>query len=286
MDLKGKVAIVTGASRGVGAAIAVALAREGCRVACAARSTAESPQRTPGTLEDTVARACEAGASSGGDAVAVPTDLAVDHDIVAMVAATVERFGGVDILVNNAAVTFVGDFGQPPRRHDLTMAINYRAPYLAIREATRHLEVGGGAIVNISSYAALEPLPETLAYGTSKIALEMLTLHAARALAPKGIAVNCFRIDMPVASEGFVANTPEADRAGWEPTDVPAEGVLWMLRQPPSYTGRRESMYHLREREGIMASKADLPFAGPAPRTELFEGLWRKETPTIFTGQP
>ena len=98
-----------------------------------------------------------------------------------MVAKTVDHFGALDILINNAAITFIGDLSQSLRRHDLTMEVNYRAPYLAIREAVPHMEArGGGAIVNISSYAALEPLPETLAYSTSKIAVEMLTLHAAR----------------------------------------------------------------------------------------------------------
>jgi NAD(P)-dependent dehydrogenase (short-subunit alcohol dehydrogenase family) len=283
MNLAGKIAIVTGASRGVGAAVAVALAEHGCLVACAARSTLDAPQRTPGTLDDTVERAKEAGRSAGGDAFAVPTDLTVQDDVISMVARTVEHFGGLDILVNNAAVTFVGDLKQSLKRHDLTMEVNYRAPYLAIREAAPHMAArGGGSIVNLSTYAAVEPLPETLAYGTSKIALEMLTMHAARELAPQGIAVNCFRIDVPVASEGFVANTPGADRTGWEPTEVPAEGILWMLQQPVSYSGNRESMYHLREREGIMASRAEEPWTGEPPSTEFFNGLWVERSPTIF----
>jgi citronellol/citronellal dehydrogenase len=279
MTLPGKVAIVTGASRGVGAAVAVALAAEGCLVACAARSTAEAPKRTPGTLDETVARAKAAGAARGGTAMAVVTDLAVDDDIVAMVATTVDAFGGLDVLVNNAAVTFAGDLDEPLRRHDLTMAINYRAPYLAIREAYPHMaRRGGGSVVNVSSFAALAPLPGMLAYGTSKIALEHLTLDAARALHPKGIAVNCFRIDVPVASEGFMANRPEADTSSWEPTEVAAEGILWMLRQPLTYTGRRESMYALACREGVMASVAGLDVGGRAPRTELLDA-YRPRSP-------
>jgi len=272
-ELRGKVAIVTGASRGVGATLAVALAAEGCLVACAARSTRHAPRKTPGTLDETVARAREAGAAAGGDAVAVPTDLAVPDDIAAMITATAERFGGVDILVNNAAVTFAGELDQDLARHDLTMEINYRAPYLAIREVAPHMaRRGGGAIINVSSLAALRPLPHMLAYGTSKIALEHLTLDAARILAPEAIAVNCFRIDLPVASEGFVANMPEADSSDWESTDVPAEGMLWMLRQPASYTGRREGMYALAVREGIMPSLSERQ-RGLPPRTEMVDAL-------------
>lgn len=275
MDLKGKVALVTGASRGVGAALAVALAKEGCLVACAARSTAQTPQRTPGTLDETVERAKLAGQASGGDAVAVPANLAAADEAVAMVSTAADIFGGLDILVNNAAITFAGDLGQPLKRHDLTMEVNYRAPYLAIRAAFPLMEQrGGGAIVNVSSQAALQPLPGMLAYGTSKIALEHLTLDAARELYPKGIAVNCFRIDIPVASEGFVANMPGADISTWEPPEVAAEGILWMLKQPPSYTGHRESMYFLRAREGIMASRAAAERRAAVPRTELYDGLW------------
>jgi len=273
MDLKGKVAIVTGASRGVGAALAVALAREGCSVACAARSTADQPQRTPGTLDDTVARA-NAAAAHGARALAVPTNLGAEAEVLAMVARTAELFGGVDILINNAAITFIGDLTQPMKRHDLTMEVNYRAPLLAIREAFPIMAArGGGAIVNLSSAAALLPLPDMAAYGISKVALEHLTMDAARQLHPMGIAVNCFRIDVAVASEGFVANTPGADRTGWLPTEVPVEGVLWMLRQPLSYSGHRESMYHLARREGIMR---EIPVRTPdrEPPTQLFDGLF------------
>ena len=278
-DLEGKVALVTGASRGVGAATAVALADARCRVACAARSTAASPQRTPGTLDATVATIT--AAHGPGAAVAVPTDLSVSQQVVAMVGATVEAFGRLDVLVNNAAVTFVGDLDIPMRRHDLIMEINLRAPLIAIREAVPHLRAaGGGRIVNLSSLAALDPIPGLMSYGVSKIGLERLTVDAARQLARDGIAVNCFRIDVPVASEGFIANTPDVDRSTWEPAEVAAEGICWMIGQPASYSGRRESMAGLRRREGIMASRAPRPYVG-IPATEMFDGL-AEDTETMF----
>src|SRR5262245_13446760 len=131
MELDGKVALVTGASRGVGAATARALAQAGCRVACAARSTAAEPQRTPGPLDETVARI----AAEGGEAIAVPTNLADEGEVVAMVAATVARFGRLDVLVNNAAITCVGDLGMSIKRTVFLMAVNLHAPSVAIREA-------------------------------------------------------------------------------------------------------------------------------------------------------
>jgi NAD(P)-dependent dehydrogenase (short-subunit alcohol dehydrogenase family) len=270
MELAGRVALVTGASRGVGAATAVALAEAGCDVACAARSTRADPQRTPGTLDDTVARI----EAAGRRALAVPTNLAAEEEVVAMVAATTAQFGRVDILVNNAAITFVGDLDIPLRRHDLVMEVNLRAPLIAIREVVPSMKARGeGAIVNVSSVAGLFPHPGLMSYGISKIGLERLTVDVARQLQPFGIAANCFRIDIPVASEGFIANTPGQDRSNWEPCEVAAEGIVWMLRQPPGYSGRRESMYALRVREGIMPSRAAHPYAGPPPPEEFFNGL-------------
>lgn len=276
--LTGKVALVTGASRGVGAAVAVALAEAGATVACAARSTAAEPQRTPGTLDDTVARIT----AGGGNALAVPANLADPAAVEAMVATTVDALGRLDVLVNNAAVTFVGDLDIDLKRHDLVMAINLTAPLVATRAAAPHLRAaGGGHILNISSVAALAPVPGLMSYGISKIGLERLTVDAARQLQRDRIAVNCFRIDIPVASEGFVANTPGLDRSSWEPCEVAAEGVLWMLRQPWPYSGRRESMLGLRDREGIMASRAERPSDYGGAVTELFDGL-APDTETWF----
>lgn len=277
-DLTGKVALVTGASRGVGAAIALALAAEGAVVACAARSTQASPQRTPGTLDETVARIIDAG----GRAIAVPTDLSQPEQVRGMVATAVERLGRLDILVNNAAVTFVGDLDLPLKRHELVMAINLTAPLVACQAAVPHLRAaGGGRILNVSSVAALLPVPGLMAYGISKIGLERMTVDLARQLQGDDIAVNCFRIDIPVASEGFVANTPGVDRSEWEPCEVAAEGVRWMLGQPTSYSGRRESMLALRERERIMGSRAERPADFGAPITELYDGL-AADSATVF----
>lgn len=263
MDLEGKVALVTGASRGVGAAIAVALAEAGCDVACAARATRDAPMKIPGTLDETVERVKKAGRRG----LAVPTNLAREDEVVRMVEQSAAHFGRLDVLVNNAAITFVGDLDIPLKRHDLIMEVNVRAPFIAMREAVPHLRVaGGGAILNLSSVAALLPVPGLMSYGVSKMALERMSVDVANQLHGDGIAVSVFRIDCSVASEGFVANTPGIDRSTWEPCEVAAEGVLWTLRQGLAVSGQLLSMLELREKHGIMASRAEKPAPARAPR--------------------
>jgi NAD(P)-dependent dehydrogenase (short-subunit alcohol dehydrogenase family) len=205
MELDGKIAIVTGASRGVGAATAVALAARGCAVACAARATDNNPLPLPGTIDETVRRITDAG----GTAIAVPTNLANDAEVERMVATTHERLGPVDVLVNNAAITFPGDVDLPMKRFDLIFAVDLRAPLIAIQAVLPSMrERRRGSIINVSSLAALNYFPGLMAYGMAKSAMEHMTLDLAVQLRPDGITVNTFRIDVPVASEGFVAYRP------------------------------------------------------------------------------
>ena len=252
MRLAGAVALVTGASRGVGRAIAIALAEAGADVACAARATDERPLKLPGTIDSTV-REIE---RCGRHGIALPTDLSRQEDVEVMVARTIEHFGRLDVLVNNAAITFPGDLELPMKRWDLVMEVNLRAPVVAIKAALpRMIARRGGAILNVSSAAAVIPVPGLLVYGVSKAALERLTTGVAEEVRPHGIAVNCFRIDVPIASEGFVYNAPELDTSEWEPTEVGAEGALWMLSQPPEFTGRVMGITDLRREHGVAPSR-------------------------------
>lgn len=260
MDLTNKVALVTGASRGVGRAVAIALAQAGVDVACAARATDDSPLKLPGTIDETV-RQVEGAGRRG---LAVATNLASEVDVERMVRRTIDHFGRIDILINNAAITFPGDLELPMKRYDLIMAVNLRAALQAIQLVMDGMKARrDGAIINVSSAAGLRPFPSLMAYGMSKAAMERMTVDAAQQLRPHGIAVNTFRIDVPVASEGFVANLPDVDHDDWEPTEVPAEGIIWMLRQPPDYTGHNAGMVELRAAHGIMPSRAKRPFIVP-----------------------
>jgi citronellol/citronellal dehydrogenase len=249
MDLRGTVALVTGASRGVGRAIALALADAGADVACAARATDVSPLKLPGTIDETV-RSIE---QRGRRGLPIPTDLSKSDQVEAMVARTISTFGRLDVLVNNAAITFPGDLELPIKRWDLVMDVNLRAPLLAMKAALPGMIARRrGAILNVSSAAAVMAIPGLLAYGVSKVGLERLTTGAGEELRAHGVAVNCLRIDIPLASEGFLYNAPELDKTGWQPTEVGADAAIWMLAQPPAFNGQIKSLSELR-REGDAA---------------------------------
>ena len=274
MDLNNKVALITGASRGIGAEIALALAKAGCNVACADRSTRSNPDRIPGVVEDTVEKA----KALGVDALAIPTNLVEINQVQRMIEITNAHFGGIDILINNAAITAIGDLSIDLKLHKLIMDVNLQAPMVAIRECVPFFQKrGGGSVINISSVAALYPEAGQMSYGISKAGLERLTVDAANQLYADNIAVNCFRIDLPVASEGLIANAPGVPRENWESCDVVAEGVLWALRQDSNYSGQLISMANLRKTQGIMNSKAKKAFSANVP-TSLVDGILDQKT--------
>ena len=152
MALEGKVAIVTGASRGIGADIARHLGGLGVAVAVAARSEQEPDPRLPGTIHSVVQEIEDAG----GRALAVRTNVRYIEDTQALVDATVAEFGRLDILVNNAGITFQGSVEEIPlERLELIWQIDLRAPIVLCRQAIPHMRAsGGGHIINVSSNAA------------------------------------------------------------------------------------------------------------------------------------
>jgi NAD(P)-dependent dehydrogenase (short-subunit alcohol dehydrogenase family) len=181
VDLSGRVAIITGASRGIGRAIALAFAKAGARVALASRK-AEG-------LEE-VAREIEAG---GGNALAVATHVGQEDAVEALIERTVEAFGGIDILVNNAGTNphFGPVLTATTAQWDKILEVNLRSAFLLIQRALPHLEArGGGKIINMASVAGLHPSLGMGIYGISKAGLIMLTHVLARELGPQHIQVN------------------------------------------------------------------------------------------------
>ncbi|WP_132386316.1 SDR family oxidoreductase [Novosphingobium sp. PhB165] len=177
LDLHGKVVIITGASRGVGKEAALQFAARGARVVLAAR-TVEVDEALPGTIGETLARI----EAMGGEAIAVATDLAREDDLKALVDAAVSRFGGVDVLVNNAAATTGDIWGKPFL--ELTRAewlyqfdVNVHAPFTLTQLVVPIMEKrGGGRIINLSTgsgevFRRAEEPPKLDAVGTFSLAV-------------------------------------------------------------------------------------------------------------------
>jgi NAD(P)-dependent dehydrogenase (short-subunit alcohol dehydrogenase family) len=240
-SLQGKVAIVTGSSRGIGKAMALGLAGAGASVVVAAR-TAEPKNGMPGTIHETVAEI----EAAGGKALAVACNVREEESIRDMVSRALDEFGAVDVLVNNAGIGGYAPFLQMTLREwDLNMDINLRAPFIACQSvAPIMIEQGGGSIINVSSHAAANIFSSTLgedrdagiaiigqAYGASKAALERLTWGLASELGPHNIAVNALKPLRPVATEGFRFQRPDADFSTWATPEDLAKATVYLAAQ-------------------------------------------------------
>jgi citronellol/citronellal dehydrogenase len=244
--LDGRVAIVTGASRGIGAEIARRFAAEGAAVAVAARTTEPGASPLPGTIGETVGQI----RAAGGTAVAIAADLSKPADRERLAEQAAQQLGPPDILVNNAAVTYftrVEDF--TPRRYALMFEVQVQAPFhLATLVLPGMREKGAGWILNISSGAARHPAipPSAWAargstvYGMCKAALERFSTGLAAELYQDNIAVNALSPNAVVPTPGTIFHrlTTEDDPEA-EPPAVMAEAALMLCHHDPTIlTGR------------------------------------------------
>ncbi|MFC4909088.1 SDR family NAD(P)-dependent oxidoreductase [Actinomadura gamaensis] len=179
-EIENKVALVTGGSRGIGAAVAVGLAKAGADVAFTYRSNAEAAERVVAQIKE-----------AGRRALAIQADGADATAVVAAVDEAAATFGRLDILVNNAAAFIVAPIDQiGPDELEQTIALNVRAPFVAAQAAARHM-ADGGRIVSIGSNVAEHaPFPGFSLYSMSKTALIGMAKGLARDLGPRGITVN------------------------------------------------------------------------------------------------
>ena len=242
--LKGRVAVVTGASRGIGEAIAKRCAMEGAKVVVSARSVTPDDHFLPGSINETV----EAINAAGGDATAVKADLSLEEDRHNLVTATEAAYGPIDILVNNAAVTWfmpVRDFAE--KRFRIMMDVQVWAPFeLAQLCLPSMLDRGHGWILNVSSHAAIHPKANApgghggTVYGMCKAALERFTTGLAQEVHGRGVGVNVISPGL-VATPGVVhhklINDSNKDRV--TPVEHMAEACLRLCHGDASeITGR------------------------------------------------
>ena len=180
--LEGRTALVTGAARGIGKGIAVALARAGCRVVVNDVGPRDPAEGTAAEIE-----------AAGGSAGVAIADVSRAGEVRDMVADVVRRFGGLDIMVNNAGVqTWKPLLDVTEEEWDLVIDTNLKGCFLCTQAAARHMKAhGGGAIINIGSGCNRVAFPQLVAYTASKGGIEMLTKVSAVELGPYGIRVNC-----------------------------------------------------------------------------------------------
>ncbi len=187
--LHGKTLFITGASRGIGKAIALRAARDGANIAIAAK-TAEPHAKLPGTIY-TAAEEIEA---AGGRALPLRVDIRDEDAVRAAVAQTVERFGGIDILVNNAsAISLTGTLATPMKRFDLLFAVNVRGTYLCSQACIPHLQKAANPhILTLSPPLNMKPrwFKDHVAYTMSKYGMSMTVLGLSEEFRGDGIAVN------------------------------------------------------------------------------------------------
>jgi len=187
--LKGKTVFITGASRGIGKAIGLRVARDGANVVIAAKSKVPNP-KLPGTIYS----AAEEIEKAGGKALAVPCDIRSEEEVQGAVKLAVERFGGIDVLVNNASAIFLADTaGTPMKRFDLMHGVNARGTFLCTQTCLPHLlKAENPHVLVLSPPLSLRPrwFAPHVAYTMAKYGMSMCVLGMAEELRERGVAVN------------------------------------------------------------------------------------------------
>jgi citronellol/citronellal dehydrogenase len=237
-SLSGRTILMSGGSRGIGLAIAVRAARDGARVALIAK-TAEPHPRLPGTIY-TAAEEIEA---AGGEALPIVGDIREADAVEAAVAQTVERFGGIDIVVNNAsAINLAPMRDLPVKRFDLMQQINARGTFVVTRAALPHLrESSHPHVLTLSPPLSADPrwLAGHSAYTLSKMGMTMITLGLAADEAEAGVAANCLwpRTIIATAAVQNLLGGDEAMRRARTPEIVGDAAHAVLVRDPRSCTG-------------------------------------------------
>ena len=237
-SLSGRTILMSGGSRGIGLAIAVRAARDGARVALIAK-TAEPHPKLPGTIY-TAAEEIEA---AGGEALPIVGDIRDAEAVEAAVAQTAERFGGIDIVVNNAsAINLAPMRDLPVKRFDLMQQINSRGTFVVTRAALPHLRESSHAhVLTLSPPLSADPrwLAGHSAYTLSKMGMTMITLGLAADEAEAGIGANCLwpRTIIATAAVQNLLGGDEAMRRARTPEIVADAAHAILLRDPRSCTG-------------------------------------------------
>jgi citronellol/citronellal dehydrogenase len=234
--LHGRVALVTGASRGIGKALALRLAREGAAVVVAAKSE-QSSDRLPGSIHQTV----DEIRTAGGQAIAVPTDVRDEAAVRAMVERAIAEFGRLDILVNNAGAIWLQPILETPsKRFDLLMGVNVRAAYLACLYALPYrVTPRFGHVLYMCARLSIGPSPGKVAYMISKLGMAYVALGLAAEHKADNIAANTLWPRTIIESQASI-NWGMATREQWRTPEIVCDASMAIFAQePPTSTGRQ-----------------------------------------------
>ena len=269
-SLRGRTVFITGASRGIGKAIGIAAAREGANVVVAAKSDAPNP-KLPGTIHD----AAQEMEAAGGRALAVRCDVRDDAQVQAAVAAAVERFGGIDVLVNNASAIFLaGTVETPMKRFDLMHQVNARGTYACSQACVPHLARSENPhVLNLSPPLAMGArwFAPHLAYTMAKYGMSMCVLGMAEELRDRGIAVNALWPRTIIATAALnVLGGDALARHGRTPEIVADAAVAILGRPSRSCTGNFFLDEEVLRAEGV----TDFSRYAVAPGEELAPDLF------------
>lgn len=230
--LQDKVAVVTGSARGAGLAEAVALAKEGAKVVVADRTDKPVPELM---MEGTIYSTADLIKEAGGTALPVKVDLRSEEEIIELKNKTLDAFGTVDIIVNNAAITYMAKAWEiPTERWDRVMAVNPRAVFLMCKHFLPILmEKRSGSIINLTSPAGRGPAVTQSVYSASKAAIDYFTLSLAKEVEEYNIAVNSLAPSGGIDTEGNrqLAGDDPYWRSTWEPPEHFALAVVWLAKQ-------------------------------------------------------
>ena len=235
-DLHGRVAVVTGASRGIGKALAIRLAQEGADVTVAAKSE-EPTERLPGSIHETA----DAIRALGRRALPLATDVRSEDAIRNMIERTIAEFGRLDILVNNAGVIWAQPILQtPPKRFDLMIDVNVRAAYVACYYALPQMvKQQWGHVLNMCPRLSNEPSPGRVAYMISKLGMTRVAIGIAAEHRQDNIAGNSLWPRTIIESQASI-NWKMADRSQWRTPEIVCDASLAILAgEPRNSTGRQ-----------------------------------------------
>jgi citronellol/citronellal dehydrogenase len=238
MNLHGKTLFITGASRGIGLAIARRAARDGANIVVAAKTTEANP-KLPGTIH-TAAAEIEA---LGGKALPVQADIRDEASVLAAVASAVDAFGGIDILVNNAsAISLTATPDTPMKRFDLMFGVNVRGTYLCTQACLPHLLKSAQAgrnphVLNMSPPLSMKPhwFRNHVAYTMAKYGMSECTLGHAAEFAPHGIAVNSLWPRTAIATAALQM-IPGVDTNKCRVPEILSDAAYFILTSDPKTT--------------------------------------------------